>query len=113
MRVRSALRLAKVVLCAGAVSGAAGAEAPREEGSGFFPARLDEAAARVVLPERCGECHAAEFDVWRTTSHATGFDTLHRSERAREISHNLDLRLMRRRRDSGVSQLPLHAGSEP
>ena len=67
-----------------------------EEGSGFVPAGQDEVAARVVLPERCGECHAAEFDVWRTTTHATGFDTLHRSDRAKDISRNLGLRLMRR-----------------
>ena len=96
MRVRSILRLAEVVLWAGAVSGAAGAETPMEEGSASFRGWLDEAAARVVLPARCGECHAAEFDVWRTTRHATGFDTLHRSDRAKEISRNLDLRLMRR-----------------
>ena len=96
MCVRSVLRLANAVLWAAAVSGAAGAETPLEEGSGPVPAGLDEAAARVVLPERCGECHSAEFGVWRTTSHATGFDTLHRTERARGIARNLDLRLLRR-----------------
>ena len=60
-------------------------------------------ASRVVLPERCAECHAAEFDVWRTTAHATGFDTLHRSERAREISRKMGLRLMRR---TTVDEIP-------
>ena len=60
---------------------------------------LTATAERVVLPERCGECHAAELEVWETTAHATGFDTLHRRDRAKEIYRNLDLRLIKRGTD--------------
>ena len=62
-------------------------------------AALTATAEHVVLPERCGECHAAEFEVWETTAHATGFDTLHRRDRAKEIYRNLDLRLIKRGTD--------------
>ena len=62
-------------------------------------ASLAHAAARTVLPARCSECHAAEFDVWRTTGHAAGFDTLHRTDRAKEIAGKLGLRLIRRGTD--------------
>ena len=60
---------------------------------------LTATAERIVLPERCGECHAAEFEVWETTEHATGFDTLHRRDRAKDIYRNLDLRLIKRGTD--------------
>ena len=52
-------------------------------------AALTATAERIVLPERCGECHAAELEVWTATEHATGFDTLHRRDRAKEIYRNL------------------------
>ena len=60
---------------------------------------LTATAERIVLPERCGECHAAEFEVWEATEHATGFDTLHRRDRAKEIYRSLDLRLIKRGTD--------------
>ena len=79
---------------------AAGPQPPRElsggRGDGSIRASLTDVAERVVLPGRCRECHAAEFDVWEPTEHATAFDTLHRSERAKEIAGRLDLRLIRR-----------------
>ena len=62
-------------------------------------AALTAAAERVLLPERCGECHAAEFEVWETTAHAAGFDTLHRRGRAKEIYRSLGLRLIKRGTD--------------
>ena len=62
-------------------------------------AALTAAAERILLPERCGECHAAEFDVWETTAHAAGFDTLHRRGRAKEIYRSLGLRLIKRGTD--------------
>jgi hypothetical protein len=58
--------------------------------------RLLEVAERVVFPERCGECHASEHAVWQDTPHATGFDTLHTSDRAKEIYRALGLRLIKR-----------------
>ena len=57
---------------------------------------LTRTAEQVLLPERCGECHAAEFEVWEGTAHAEGFDTLHRGERAKEIYRSLGLRLIKR-----------------
>ena len=72
-------------------------EAPGEDDA--LRAALTATAERIVLPERCGECHAAEFEVWETTEHATGFDTLHRRDRAKEIYRNLDLRLIKRGTD--------------
>ena len=62
-------------------------------------AMLTATADRIVLGERCGECHAAEFEVWETTEHAAGFDTLHRRDRAKEIYRRLDLRLIKRGTD--------------
>ena len=80
--------------------GPARAQEPTEaERIDTLRAALTHTAERVLLPERCGECHAAEFDVWETTEHATGFDTLHRSERAKEIYLSLGLRLIKRGTD--------------
>ena len=59
-------------------------------------ARLIERADRVVSPERCGECHAAEFEVWERTPHATGFGTLHTTDRAKDVYQALGLRLIKR-----------------
>ena len=71
-------------------------EAPAEDP---LRAALTATAERVVLPERCGECHAAEFEVWETTEHATGFDSLHQRDRAKEIYRNLGLRVIKRGTD--------------
>ena len=67
-----------------------------------FRAELTATAERIVLPERCGECHASEFDVWEGTEHATGFDTLHRRDRAKEIYRSLDLRVIKRGTDEAT-----------
>ena len=42
------------------------------------------------------ECHAAEFEIWEQTPHATGFDTLHTTDRAKEVYRALGLRLIKR-----------------
>ncbi len=81
-------------------AGPAWAQAPAGGGAdGGLRAALTAAAERMVLPERCGECHAAEFEVWEATAHATGFDTLHRRDRAKEIYRSLGLRLIKRGTD--------------
>ena len=59
-------------------------------------AKLVEDAEKIVFPERCGECHEAEFEVWEQTPHATGFDTLHTTDRAKEVYRALGLRLIKR-----------------
>ncbi|MCY4510824.1 MAG: multiheme c-type cytochrome, partial [Acidobacteria bacterium] len=76
------------------VGGSAGDESLR--------AALTRTAERVLLPERCGECHAAELEVWEGTAHADGFDTLHRGERAKEIYRSLGLRLIKRGTDEAT-----------
>ena len=52
--------------------------------------------AKVTGAESCGECHASTFEVWRKTTHATGFKTLHRRESAEAISERLGVRLIKR-----------------
>ena len=59
-------------------------------------ARLVEEAEKNVFPDRCGECHAAEFEVWQQTPHSTGFDTLHTTDRAKEVYGALGLRIIKR-----------------
>ncbi len=76
--------------------------------SGDRPAFGDEArlrqylngvAERVQLPEKCGECHKSEYQVWQTTRHATQFQDLHTTERAKKIYRALNLQLIRRATD--------------
>ncbi|MDH3744669.1 MAG: cytochrome c family protein, partial [Acidobacteriota bacterium] len=49
-----------------------------------------------MTAEACGECHIAEFDVWKKTPHATGFKTLHRKEQAETIAKKMGFRLIKR-----------------
>ncbi len=78
---------------------AAVGRAQTPSGDAALRARLTETAERILLPDRCAECHAAAFEVWEDTEHATGFDTLHRSDRAKEIYRSLGLRLIKRGTD--------------
>ena len=99
---------AVLVLFTGGLAGAEGCAAltasgaepalprPGGGGDGSLRASLRDVAERVVLPGRCRECHAAEFDAWEATGHAAGFESLHRSERAKAIAGRLGLRLIRR-----------------
>ncbi len=57
-------------------------------------ARIDP--HKVMTAESCGECHAAEFEVWKRTPHATGFKALHRKPRAEQIASKLGFRLIKR-----------------
>jgi hypothetical protein len=41
--------------------------------------------AKVVGPEKCGECHKAEVAAWKLTHHATTFLEMHRKPEAKEI----------------------------
>ncbi len=45
--------------------------------------------AKAVGPERCGECHKAEFAAWQQTHHARTFLEMHRKPEATEIVRNL------------------------
>jgi hypothetical protein len=57
-------------------------------------ARVDP--AKIMTAEACGECHAAAFEVWRDTPHATTFKTMHRKERAEAIAEKLGFGLIKR-----------------
>ncbi len=45
--------------------------------------------AKVVGPERCGECHKSEFAAWQQTHHAKTFLEMHRKPEASEIVQKL------------------------
>ncbi len=51
---------------------------------------------KIVNSESCGECHASAFEVWRKTTHQTGFRTLHRKAAAEEIAERMGFRLLKR-----------------
>jgi len=44
----------------------------------------------------CGECHALEYEKWRETEHAQGYDNMHRSEQAQNILDRMDFHLAKR-----------------
>lgn len=52
--------------------------------------------AKVLGVESCVKCHAAEIDQWKTTPHAQTFETLHRTDAAKEIANRLGLRSVKR-----------------
>jgi len=58
------------------------------------PARVVTSARDSRLP--CGECHTSEYEAWQTTSHATGFETMHRSEGAKDYLAQMGLRVTKR-----------------
>ena len=95
-------RLVPLAACVVLVAAAPARSQPPPQAAGdgdALRAALTASAGRIVLPERCGECHAAELEVWEATEHATGFDTLHRRDRAKEIYGSLGLRLIKRGTD--------------
>jgi len=56
---------------------------------------------RIVMSPRdsrtpCGECHVSEYEVWSSTKHATGFETMHRTESAHDILEKLGLTVTKR-----------------
>lgn len=44
----------------------------------------------------CGECHALEYEKWRETKHAQGYEEMHRSEQAQNILDRMDFHLAKR-----------------
>ena len=58
------------------------------------PDRVVVADAKGFKP--CGECHTPEWDVWKETKHATGFETMHKQDAAQDIMTNMDLRVTKR-----------------
>ena len=95
--VAALLALAGLVL-----AGASVARALQQQDAPFADSpflRIDP--EKIVLSERdtrvpCGECHEAEYEVWVETPHARGFDTMHRTESARDILRSMGLRVTKR-----------------
>jgi hypothetical protein len=60
--------------------------------------RID--SARVVFGDAqftpCGDCHRLEWDRWKKTKHATGFDSLQRSPMAQEVLDSMGFRSAKR-----------------
>ncbi len=74
-------------------------EAPSNQLSDSPYLRIDP--EKIITSDRdsrvpCGECHTLEYDVWRATPHAIGFDQLHRSEQAQDILDKMGFRLSKR-----------------
>ena len=51
---------------------------------------------KVVTSEPCGECHKKEYEVWKTTKHAVGFKSLHRTEISEMITKRMGFDLIKR-----------------
>jgi hypothetical protein len=56
---------------------------------------------RILIKEAtsgqpCGECHKQETEVWKGTKHATGFESMHRSDAGKEIMGALGFRTAKR-----------------
>lgn len=58
------------------------------------PDRIVVADSKGMKP--CGECHEAEWGVWKDTKHAQGYDTMHKSESAQGILNDMGLRVTKR-----------------
>ncbi|MDH3223623.1 MAG: cytochrome c family protein, partial [Gemmatimonadota bacterium] len=96
--MRLLVRPAAAVLMVAGMGGLLwGQEPPSFEDSPFL--RIDP--EKIVMSSRdarvpCGECHVDEFAVWEQTPHATGFNTLHRSDGAADILERMDLQVAKR-----------------
>lgn len=51
---------------------------------------------RVTGAEACGECHVSAYEVWKGTTHATGFKSLHRTGSAESIAERMGFKLIKR-----------------
>lgn len=58
------------------------------------PEKITLSASDDRVP--CGECHSLEYDTWKESNHATGFDSMHRSAQAQSILEKLDYKLAKR-----------------
>jgi hypothetical protein len=48
--------------------------------------------AKVVGPEKCAECHKAEYAAWKETHHYDTLNSMHRSTRAQGIAEKLGIK---------------------
>ena len=51
---------------------------------------------KIKGADRCRQCHASEYDVWKKTPHAKGFKTLHRKQAAEDIAKKMGFGLIKR-----------------
>jgi hypothetical protein len=52
--------------------------------------------AKVVGPDKCGECHKGEVEAWKDTHHFDTVNTMHRSDRAQSIVEKMGLKSIKR-----------------
>ena len=50
-------------------------------------------------PDACGECHKKSVEIWKATPHATTFQNLPRSEKAKEIAKAMGIRRIKNESD--------------
>ena len=50
-------------------------------------------------PDACGECHKKSVEIWKTTHHATTFQNLPRSDKAKEIAKAMGIRRIKNESD--------------
>lgn len=96
-RRRIPVALATGILCLIVPVASAGQGRQPIQSSPFL--RIDPES--IVLSARdsrvpCGECHGSEYDVWRESKHATGFETMHRTESAHDILEKMGLTVTKR-----------------
>ena len=50
-------------------------------------------------PDACGECHKNSVELWKNTHHATTFQSLPRSDKAKEIAKAMGIRRIKNESD--------------
>lgn len=99
MTLAQAAALLSVVAVAVTVAGLHAVQdpAPSYKASPFLrvdPDKIVIANSQGFQP--CGECHTPEWDVWKETNHAKGFETMHKSDAAQTILTNMEMSVTKR-----------------
>ena len=64
-----------------------------------FATELKINPEEVRGPDACGECHKKSVEIWKATPHATTFQNLPRSEKAKEIAKAMGIRRIKNESD--------------
>jgi predicted Fe-S protein YdhL (DUF1289 family) len=88
------LSVARIAVLVVAMTGTAFAQAPASPYLRVDPERILVKDATSGQP--CGECHKQETEAWRETKHAKGFETMHRTDAAKEYMNSLGFRTAKR-----------------
>ena len=91
---RRAFALAALVALPAGLGGQATANYKESPFLRIDPDRILVSDSRAQAP--CGECHRSEWAVWSETKHATGFESMHRTESAQDILTNMGMSVTKR-----------------